>query len=53
MSELKIAVVGCGGIGAVHIRSWAKVEDAKVVAACDAAKHPVDKQLLVAERHLP
>jgi predicted dehydrogenase len=36
MSELKIAVVGCGGIGAVHIRSWSKVEGAKVVAACDA-----------------
>lgn len=36
MSELKIAVVGCGGIGAVHVKSWGKVEGAQVVAACDA-----------------
>lgn len=36
MSELKIAVVGCGGIGAVHVKSWGKVEGARVVAACDA-----------------
>lgn len=36
MSELKIAVVGCGGIGAVHVRSWGKVEGARVTAACDA-----------------
>lgn len=35
MSELKIGVVGCGGIGAVHLRSWAQVEGARVVAACD------------------
>jgi predicted dehydrogenase len=36
MSELKIGVVGCGGIGAVHVRSWAKVDGARVAAACDA-----------------
>ena len=36
MSDLRIGLVGCGGIGGVHLRSWAKVEDAKVVAACDA-----------------
>ena len=36
MSELRIGVVGCGGIGAVHVRSWAKVDGASVVAACDA-----------------
>ena len=36
MSDLKIAVIGCGGIGAVHVKSWAKVEGAQVVAACDA-----------------
>lgn len=35
MSELRIGVVGCGGIGAVHLRSWGKVEGARVVAACD------------------
>ncbi len=35
MNELKIGVVGCGGIGAVHLRSWAQVEGARVVAACD------------------
>jgi predicted dehydrogenase len=36
MSELKVGIVGCGGIGAVHVKSWAKVEGARFVAACDA-----------------
>lgn len=36
MRELKIGLVGCGGIGAVHARSWAGVENARIVAACDA-----------------
>jgi predicted dehydrogenase len=36
MSELKIGLIGCGGIGAVHARSWAKVDGAAVTAACDA-----------------
>jgi UDP-N-acetylglucosamine 3-dehydrogenase len=36
MGELRIGLVGCGGIGAVHARSWQQVEGARVVAACDA-----------------
>jgi predicted dehydrogenase len=36
MSILRIGVIGCGGIGAVHLRSWAQVADAQVVAVCDA-----------------
>ncbi len=36
MSDLRIGLVGCGGIGGVHLRSWAKVDGAEVVAACDA-----------------
>ncbi len=36
MSDLRIGLVGCGGIGAVHLRSWAKVPGAVVAAACDA-----------------
>lgn len=35
MSELRIGVVGCGGIGAVHLRSWARVGGVRVAAACD------------------
>ena len=35
MSELHIGLVGCGGIGGTHARSWAKVEGARIVAACD------------------
>ena len=35
MSKLKIGIVGCGGIGAVHVKSWGKVEGARLVAACD------------------
>jgi len=29
-------LIGCGGIGAVHAKSWAKVDGARVSAACDA-----------------
>ncbi len=36
MKELRIGLIGCGGIGAVHAQSWAKVEGARIVAACDA-----------------
>jgi predicted dehydrogenase len=36
MSELKVGIIGCGGIGAVHVKSWAQVEGARIVAACDA-----------------
>src|SRR5262245_11149087 len=36
MADLKIGIVGCGGIGAVHAKSWAKVEGARITAACDA-----------------
>jgi len=36
MSELSIAVIGCGGMGAVHLNRWAAVSGAKVVAVCDA-----------------
>lgn len=36
MADLKIGLIGCGGIGGVHARSWAKVDGASVVAACDA-----------------
>lgn len=36
MSELKVGIIGCGGIGAVHVKSWARVEGARIVAACDA-----------------
>jgi predicted dehydrogenase len=36
MEELRIGIIGCGGIGAVHARSWNEVEGVRVVAACDA-----------------
>jgi len=36
MSELKVGIIGCGGIGAVHVKSWGQVEGARIVAACDA-----------------
>ncbi|MFN3651188.1 MAG: Gfo/Idh/MocA family protein [Armatimonadota bacterium] len=60
MSELRIGVVGCGGIGAVHLRSWAQVEATRVVAACDpdqaraeaagAAAYPGIEEMLAAEQ---
>lgn len=32
---LKIAVVGCGGIGNTHLNSWSAIEGVKIVAAVD------------------
>lgn len=34
-SELKVAVIGCGGIGGVHLARWAQVSGAKLAAVCD------------------
>ncbi|MCQ2380159.1 MAG: Gfo/Idh/MocA family oxidoreductase, partial [Victivallaceae bacterium] len=31
----KVGIVGCGGIGKAHARSWASIPDVKVVAVCD------------------
>ena len=36
--ELKIAVVGAGGMGTVHISNYAHIPGCKVVAVCDAAE---------------
>jgi predicted dehydrogenase len=36
MTELRVGIIGCGGIGGVHIKGWAQVENARIVAACDA-----------------
>lgn len=35
---LKVAVVGAGGMGTVHISNYAHIEGCKVVAVCDAAE---------------
>lgn len=35
MRALRVGLVGCGGIGAVHARSWREVTEATVAAACD------------------
>src|ERR1043166_3578240 len=35
MAELNVAVIGCGGIGAVHLARWAEVSGARIAAACD------------------
>lgn len=36
MAELKVAVIGCGGMGKVHLARWANVSGAQMVAVCDA-----------------
>jgi len=36
MSELRVAVVGCGGMGSIHLDRWAKVSGAVIAAVCDA-----------------
>jgi len=38
MKELKIAVVGAGGMGTVHISNYAHIAGCKVVAVCDTTE---------------
>jgi UDP-N-acetylglucosamine 3-dehydrogenase len=35
MAELTVAVVGCGGMGNVHLRCWANLSGARIAAVCD------------------
>jgi predicted dehydrogenase len=35
MSELRVAVIGCSGIGAVHLHCWANLSGARIAAVCD------------------
>ena len=35
MEQKKIAVIGCGGMGTHHLRSYQNIPDAKIVAVCD------------------
>src|SRR5690242_17578425 len=36
MSELRVAVVGCRGLGAVHLHCWANLSGVRIAAVCDA-----------------
>jgi predicted dehydrogenase len=35
MSELQVAVIGCGAMGSVHAARWAEVSGAHIAAICD------------------
>ena len=43
METLKIAVVGVGGMGTVHISNYAHIPYCKVTAVCDTSKAGADK----------
>ncbi len=34
-SDLKVVIVGCGGMGTVHADAWRKIPGVKIVGACD------------------
>ncbi|HSV75035.1 MAG TPA: Gfo/Idh/MocA family oxidoreductase [Chthonomonadales bacterium] len=36
MGDLRLAVVGCGGMGRVHLERWANVSGVSIEALCDA-----------------
>jgi predicted dehydrogenase len=40
--QVRVGLVGCGGIGRVHMASYAKVADAEIVAACDLNQEKLD-----------
>ncbi len=35
MAELNVAVIGCGGIGGVHLARWGDVSGVRIAAVCD------------------
>ncbi len=35
MSELAVAVAGCGGMGGTHLARWSEVSGARIAAVCD------------------
>ena len=42
MKNLRIGIVGGGGMGRVHFANWQVVENASVVALCDTAPSAAD-----------
>ncbi|MBN1343141.1 MAG: Gfo/Idh/MocA family oxidoreductase [Phycisphaerae bacterium] len=40
--EVRVVVVGCGGMGGVHAKAWQKIEGVKIVGCCDARSDIVD-----------
>lgn len=41
--ELRIGLVGCGGIGDCHLKCWAKQEGARIAATCDIVPERAEK----------
>ena len=40
---LRVAIVGLGGIGGVHVLNWGTVENAKLISACDVRPECFEK----------
>jgi len=41
-APLRIALVGCGHISAVHLQAWQRIPEARVVALCDRSRTALD-----------
>ncbi len=37
-SDVRVVIVGCGGMGNVHARAWQKLPGAKIVGCCDSRR---------------
>jgi predicted dehydrogenase len=35
MAEVRVAVIGCGGMGGIHLSRWAEISGASIAAVCD------------------
>jgi len=42
MNKVRMAIIGCGGMGATHARNMANIHGAELVAVCDTDKHKAD-----------
>lgn len=36
MTELQVAVIGCGSVGSIHVARWAEVSGARIASICDS-----------------
>lgn len=43
MTDIKVAIVGCGFVAASHFAAWRRIPYAKVAAICDTNKQAVEK----------
>jgi len=43
LREVRVVIVGCGGMGGVHANAWKKIAGVKIVGCCDRRREAVEE----------